>query len=250
MKKFKNIILLIISVLWITNSYSQCFPDRHNTTWFDGWLSCEEAESPNPERGMSHWIMYDFNHIYGLGKVHIWNVNDNNHLDWGAQFLAVDYSLDGQNWTELDEFTIPKSSGESTYEGVYATDFVNEEARFVLITLKENWGGNCSGFSEIRFEVTNAVDVNELEVVDMIDVDVYPNPTKSIVNINVKSTNSEEINYKLIDMFGKILTSGNIKNPRRENKFSLDLNRFSKGVYNFVIMQGNYSKRTSLIKID
>ncbi len=249
--KTKNILLLVsFSIGLVMNALSQCYPDRHNTTWFDGWVSCEEAENPNPERGDSHWIMYDFNHVYGLGEVHIWNVNDNNHLDWGAQFFAVDYSLDGENWTELDQFTIPRSDGSSIYEGVDATDFNGQEARFVLLTVMENWGGDCSGFAEIRFEVTNPVGVAGETVADLMDVSAFPNPFKDNFTLFIKTTRAEALNYSLFDMYGRLVLNQKISNPRRENRIAINLAKQQNGVYSLIVYQGEKTKHIQLVKVD
>jgi len=249
--KTKNSLLVIsFSIVFVMNALAQCYPDRHNTTWFDGWVSCEESENPNPERGDSHWIMYDFNHVYGLGEVHIWNVNDNNHLDWGAQFLAVDYSLDGESWAELDQFTIPRSDGSSIYEGVDATDFNGQEARFVLLTVMENWGGDCSGFAEIRFEVTNPVGVAEETVADLMDLGAFPNPFKDNFTLSIKTTRPEALNYSLFDMYGRLVLNQKINNPRRENRIDIILAKQQNGVYNLIVHQGDKTKHIQVVKVD
>ena len=248
MKRF--IYILSIILVFSLNSFSQCFPDRHNTTWFDGWVSCEASESPNPERGNSHWIMYDFNHIYGLGDVHLWNTNDGKHLDWGLQRAAVDYSIDGINWIELGEFTFEMASGESIYQGLSVADFDDEEARFVLITGLENWGGECYGLAEIKFEVTNAVGIPDEPVAQMLDVTTYPNPFSRSFNFVIKTTHPETVVYSVLDMYGRQLETGEINNPQRENFIKINGSHFANGIYHLMVIQGNKSKRVSVVKVD
>lgn len=247
----KNVIFILSIIITSSlNSFSQCYPDRHNSTWFDGWVSCEASESPNPERGVSHWIMYDFNHIYGLGDVHLWNTNDGNNLDWGLQMAAIDYSIDGINWIELGEYTFEMASGESIYQGFSAADFDDQEARFVLITALENWGGDCYGLAEIKFEVTNPVAIAEVPVIEMIDITTYPNPFNSEFTLSIKTTNAETVTYSLSDTYGRTILSGEIETPLRENKLMINGNNLTNGIYHLVVNQDNKLKRISVVKVN
>ena len=249
-----NIKIITFTVVFILslsfNSFSQCYPDRHNTTWFDGWVSCEASESPNPERGESHWIMYDFNHIYGLGDVHLWNTNDGNNLDWGLSMAAVDYSTDGINWIELGEYTFEMASGESIYQGFSVADFDNQEARFVLITALENWGGDCYGLAEIKFEVTNPVTIAEIPVVEMIDITTYPNPFNNNFTTSIKTTKTEAITYSLLDAYGRTILSCEIENPLRENLYEINGSNLTNGIYHLIVKQGDKLERISVVKVN
>lgn len=129
---------------------AQCFEDRHNTTWFDGWISCAEKVSPNPARPSGHWIMYDFDQVYTLFEMRVWNMNAPDHLDYGLQDVVIDLSDDGETWTEFGEHSFPQAPGSSRYEGDVPVDFDSANARFVLISALSNHGGSCYGLSEVR----------------------------------------------------------------------------------------------------
>jgi len=150
----KYLLSLIIIIITIGFSNAQCFQDRHNTTWFDSWISCTKSSSPNSIRGESHWIMYDLSYTYKLEKVHFWNVNDPKQLDNGAKDIVIDYSLDGSSWTEFGTQSFDKASGKSIYEGEEAFSFNGVKARYVLLTILDNWGGDCYGFGEIKIGVS------------------------------------------------------------------------------------------------
>jgi len=194
--------------------------------------------------------MYDFNHVYGLGDVHLWNTNDGNNLDWGLQLAAVDYSIDGINWIELGEFTFEMASGESIYQGFSAANFENEEARFVLITALENWGGDCYGLAEVKFEVTSTVSISEVAIAEMVDIKAYPNPFMDKLNLSIKTTKTEAITYTLIDMYGRVILNGEIENPQRENLINLNGNNLTNGIYHLIVIQSNKSERISVVKVD
>lgn len=151
MKKY--IYLFLLSSFGFTQLSGQCYPDRHNTNWFDGWISCETAPNPNDSYADSHWILYDFKDTYELGQLHVWNSNDPSHLDYGMQDVSIDYSLDGIDWINLGNFSFEMASGKSIYEGFKGPNFNGALARYVLITGLSNYGGECFGLSELRFEV-------------------------------------------------------------------------------------------------
>ncbi|MBK7094690.1 MAG: T9SS type A sorting domain-containing protein [Saprospiraceae bacterium] len=150
----KYLLLIILFTSVITDTNSQCFPDRHNTSWFDAWVSCESSQNPNSIRGKSHWILYDFGHIYKLENLHVWNINDPDKLDDGLKNVVIDYSPDGNTWVESGNAVFPKANGSSTYQGSDILDFNGIKARYMLITAKDNYGGNCFGFSELRIGVS------------------------------------------------------------------------------------------------
>ena len=158
--------ILTILIFAANNLVAQCYPDRHNTTWFHAWTSCEKAPNPNENRPESHWIMYDLGHKYKLHKVHFWNLNDPDNLDSGVKTMIIDYSPDGHTWTAFGERHFEKATGESIYEGGEAFDFDGVEARYLLFTVKETYGGNCAGFSEIKIGVSplNAVEITQWDL--------------------------------------------------------------------------------------
>src|SRR5688500_15811128 len=110
----KKLLYLILSFMTLSQvAVGQCYPDRHSTNFFDGWISCDVAENPNHERGKGHFIMYDFGKVFSLGEMQIWNTNDPNHLDWGMKDVAIDYSPDSITWHHAGDFTFSQASGSS-----------------------------------------------------------------------------------------------------------------------------------------
>ncbi len=149
--KGKSIFVLFAVLLTWQLGEAQCDTLRHNMTWFDGWISCQESQSPNPARGVGHWIYYDFGQQYSLNELHVWNMNAKDYLGYGLQNVVIDVSTDGQIWTEVGQYVIPQAPGLSDYEGIDAMDFDSTIAQHVLITAIDNYGGDCYGLSEVRF---------------------------------------------------------------------------------------------------
>ncbi|MFI1743033.1 T9SS type A sorting domain-containing protein [Thalassobellus sediminis] len=57
-------------------------------------------------------------------------------------------------------------------------------------------------------------DASSLTVIDLetnLDVSTYPNPTTSILNIQIDDFKPKAMSYKLLDISGKLITSGTIK---------------------------------------
>jgi len=199
-----KILSFLLFFLFSINANSQCNIEMHNTTWFDGWISCNKKTNPNPAREKSHWIKYNLGQTYQLGKMQIWNLNAPRVLDDGINEIVIDYSQDGIEWFEAGEVIVPQATGKTTYEGVKDIfDFKDVKARYILITVKSTYGtGNCAGFSELKIE---AEPIDDNESICII-AEYNPNPV-SANQLFVKLTKSctKKVNYKLLNAVGKIV---------------------------------------------
>ena len=247
----KSIIFILVLIFINGNLYSQCFPDRHNTNWFDSWISCETAPNPNQSRGDSHWILYNLNHKYKLGQMHVWNTNSTDILDYGLREVLIDISDDGINWTEIGLYNFEKSEGFSTYEGFDGPNLEGLEAKFVLLTALSNWGGSCYGLSEIRIDVNGTVsNILPPDHDDCISVELFPNPivNNSKVKIKLKCGN-DIINYSIQDITGKVVLNGQSKPINYEAVIENQFLDLAAGSYIFSLKQNNISVKKKLIKL-
>ena len=239
----KNILSLLIIVLFAIKMSGQCYPDRHNTTWFDAWTSCEKSQNPNEVRGNTHWIMYDFGHTYKLEEVQFWNLNDPDNLDSGIKYAFIDYSIDGSTWTFFGRQHFNKATGKSIYEGDKAFEFNGAVARYVLLTVDETWGGDCAGFSEIKIAVSP---INSTEMVnfdlDCDDKNGYTVLSWSLENDNNTTNYDIQRSYDNIT-WSTIYTSGNIAKQEGVNIYKYST-RSDKDAYYRIIFkdaEGNSS---------
>ncbi len=155
----KSVVFIIVAILCLEmTSWSQCFQDRHNTSSRSAWISCIPANSPNPARGSSHWLLYDFHYSYALEQSHLWNYNHPDSLTRGAMDLVFDVSDDGNTWTEIASVSLPMASGTSSYEGSVGPDFGGVRGRYVLVTIESNHGDPCVALGEIRVGVQDEID--------------------------------------------------------------------------------------------
>ena len=245
-------LLFYISLLLVFSSQltnAQCYPDRHSTSWFEGWISCEISPNPNTVYGESHWIMYDFGYDYVLNETKLWNANEPSQLNNGIQNYTIDYSLDGFIWTSLGEFTINQANGLSNYEGEDGPDFDSIKARFVLITPSTNYGGNCYGFSEVKFNITDPFEV--IDEKDGFNASVFPNPFKNNVNLRIISLYEDApITYTLYDILGREIIQNIFQINSETDTYNITLNgnALSVGIYILNVEQNNKQGTFKLIK--
>jgi hypothetical protein len=122
--------------------------DQHGTDATTMWLS---DTTPQPT-----WIKYQFDKIYKLHEMWVWNSNQNveSSFGLGIKSVKVEYSTDGANWTQLtgvSEFN--QAPGAATYVHNTTVNFGGVAAKYVRITALSNWKGLVQqyGLSEVRF---------------------------------------------------------------------------------------------------
>ena len=249
----KIITIAIFFAFTSANLFGQCFLDRHNTTWYDGWISCTTSMNPNAVRGESHWILYNLNESYELFQMHIWNSNAPDYLADGMQSIVIDISDDGVNWSEVGEFQLPIADGTSTYEGLDLYDFDGMSAQYVLITGLTNHGGSCFGLSEIRIDVSEAVIVSNKELANpaCLSAQIYPNPVNASSKAIISNLCSHApIAYSILDISGKTIQSGEITPTADEVELDLTMVPIVAGSYILSLQQLGVVRRVKMIKVE
>ena len=243
----KKLILILILLLFWKSLQAQCFMNRHSTNWYDGWISCETSTNPNASHGNSHWIMYDFGFVYTLFETNFWNTNEPNNLDYGIQNYIIDYSVNGTTWVTLGSFTLNQASGSPTYEGEEGPNFGGIQARYILITPTSNYGGNCYGLSEVKFNLDENLAINDLEL--GYSAIVYPNPFSGYVNIRINTMfPNKPINYSLYDILGRKIISKTLENQSSLSTITIPTNNLGLGIYFIKILHNNKQKSFKIIK--
>ncbi|HNS20824.1 MAG TPA: discoidin domain-containing protein [Sedimentisphaerales bacterium] len=120
--------------------------DRHSVSTSQMWLSTGVWPA---------WIQYQFDKVYTLSEMWVWNSNTRFELllGFGARDVTVEYSLDGAEWTTLGQIQFAMASAMPTYTANTVVDFGGVQAQFVRLNVESNWGGFIpqSGLSEVRF---------------------------------------------------------------------------------------------------
>ena len=232
---------LFLYLTIITAGYLQaqdCNDANHSTNVHDSWLSCDIAPNPNSDREDSHWVSYDLGYVYSIGSTHFWNYNVSGETNRGMKNIIIDYSLDGENWTEATTTQLAEASGNANYEGEAGLHLGEIEARYILITAVDTWGSDCAGLSEIRFDLEGTVSVNEIEG-EQQELTIYPNPAQQSLSIDTDLEIKELI---IVSSTGSELT-------RMAYATQIDISYLPDGVYFLKSISKTNEIRTSrLIK--
>ena len=123
--------------------------DLHSTEDGAMWLSELDAAGPT-------WIQYEFDKVYKLHEMWVWNHNGayEKLIGIGAKDVSIEFSVDGIDYQSLGtthEFA--KAPGESDYAYNTTVDFGGTAAKCVRLTVNSNWGDLFAqyGLSEVRF---------------------------------------------------------------------------------------------------
>jgi len=121
--------------------------DQHSVNLSQMWIS---------SNAKPHWIQYEFDRIYKLHELWVWNSNQvvETFVGFGAKDVTIEYSTDGQTWVVLEgPHVFARATGAATYTANTIVDLAGVEARFVRLTIDSNWGGITQqvSLSEVRF---------------------------------------------------------------------------------------------------
>ncbi|MCX5646847.1 MAG: discoidin domain-containing protein [Phycisphaerae bacterium] len=101
------------------------------------------------------WIQYQFDKVYTLDKLLVWNSNQavEFFVGTGAKNVKVEYSTDGATWTVLGNLPqFAMATGKPNYAANTTVSFGGAMAQYVKLTINTNWGGQPeTGLSEVRF---------------------------------------------------------------------------------------------------
>jgi len=125
------------------------YPDLHSTNLEAMWLS--DTVGPQPT-----WIQYEFDKVYKLHEMWVWNHNGLMEPMVGVGFkdVSIEYSVNGTDYMTLGtthEFA--RGTAVADYEHNTTVDFGGAAAKFVRLTANSSWVGFLPqyGLSEVRF---------------------------------------------------------------------------------------------------
>jgi hypothetical protein len=120
--------------------------DQHSTELKQMWMS--SGALPN-------WIQYEFDAVYKLDELLVWNSNQMIEplIGFGAKTVTIEYSLDGETWATMEnvpEFAM--ATGTASYTANTAVDCGGVMAKFVKLTINASFSGlPQTGLAEVRF---------------------------------------------------------------------------------------------------
>jgi len=121
--------------------------DLHSTSASDMWLGIPEGADPV-------WIQFEFDGVYKLHEMVVWNYNSEFELalGFGIKDVAVEYSSDGVEWTAFGDVTLAQAPAEPDYAANTVMDMQGVAARYVRLAVNSAYGViGRYGLSEVRF---------------------------------------------------------------------------------------------------
>ena len=117
----------------------------HSTADPDMWLGVSTPGEPA-------WIQYDFDRVYKVYGMRIWNYNGlyEMFLGFGVKDITIEYATEPNEWIALGDYQLDRASGKATYAG-QAIDVDGIAASAFRITAHSNFGGMQYGLSEVQF---------------------------------------------------------------------------------------------------
>ncbi len=100
------------------------------------------------------YIEYEFDHVYKLQNMLVWNYNVQFELllGFGLKDVTVEYSEDGADWTVLGDMQLNQATAKATYVANTTIDFGGVPAKYVRLTVHSGYGMMGQyGLSEVRF---------------------------------------------------------------------------------------------------
>jgi hypothetical protein len=100
------------------------------------------------------WIQYEFDNVYKLDTLLVWNHNSQaeGFIGYGVMDVTIEYSGDGDIWTSLGDFVFVQAPGDDTC-AAQPVDLGGIVAKSVRLMIHTSWGGFLAqyGLSEVQF---------------------------------------------------------------------------------------------------
>ena len=120
--------------------------DEHSIESTDMWLVGPTTESV--------YIQYEFDGVYKLHEMIVWNYNVQFEpiLGFGLRDVTIEHSENGTDWTVLGDVSFAQATARPGYAANTTVDLGGMVARFIKITVNSGYGqGGQFGLSEVRF---------------------------------------------------------------------------------------------------
>lgn len=139
----------------------------------------------------------------------------------------------------LAQESVSASGGNATGSGGTASYTVGQ----VAYTSSTSSNGSVSAGVQQAYTITATTGVDETNF--NLKVSVYPNPTTDLLVLSISEL-KEDYTYQVLDMAGKLLTNGQL----RDNQTELDFSSYSTGSYyvNIITNQNKKIKTFQVIK--
>ncbi|MBN1361807.1 MAG: CBM9 family sugar-binding protein, partial [Sedimentisphaerales bacterium] len=121
----------------------------------DGQHSVQDAAMwlGDASAGEPAWIQFDFDRLYKVYQMHVWNFNGlyEGFLGFGCKNVTIEYATEPDVWISLGDFQLEKATSKTTYAG-QLIDVGGLAMRSVRINIASNFSGRTTyGLAEVQF---------------------------------------------------------------------------------------------------
>ena len=120
--------------------------DEHSILSTDMWLGTAGAEPA--------YIQYEFDGLYALEEMSVWNYNVQFELmlGFGLKDVTIESSENGTDWTVLGDVQLAQATAQADYGANTTVDFEGVAAKYIKLTVNSGYGPlGLFGLSEVRF---------------------------------------------------------------------------------------------------
>ena len=121
--------------------------EGHSINRLDMWQTTQVI-------GEAVWIAYEFDKVYELTEMQVWNSNTDQEYraGIGIKDVTIEISLDGLAWTALGDYVFEQGTSEPNYKANTTIDFGGQLAQHVRLNVNSGYGVYpFYGLSEVCF---------------------------------------------------------------------------------------------------
>ena len=121
--------------------------DQHSIDSGDMWLARPDGADP-------FWVQYEFDRVYKLHQMLVWNYNVQFELllGFGIKDVTVEYSENGADWVVLGDVELAQGTASGNYVSNTTIDFGGAAVQSVRLIIHGGFGMMGQyGLSEVRF---------------------------------------------------------------------------------------------------
>lgn len=206
-------------------------PDKTTSYLYTKCYDLTLVTNPILSFKMAFDIEKDWDHMYveyTTNQGQTWNIlGAASDANW-YNSSSTENGLPGKQWTGLGEETNPLGGTNATIHD-YTYDlatFTNQSSLMFRFKFVADDATNEEGAMIDDLVITGVLPVHEFDEIGGLSI--YPNPSNSIFNINW--TQGNDFSISVFDLTGKLVAQEK-SNSKSLRIFSLDMSKFSKGIY-------------------
>jgi hypothetical protein len=153
--------------------------------------------------------------------------------------FVIERSIDGSNYIPVGNVIAANTPDIHNYSFT-DPNIVDLGARIVYYRLKQR-------DADSRYTYSKVVTLS-ISIATKFGVDLYPNPAVNEINLAVVASRKEKMDYQVFDNAGRIVMQETKQVLSGINRFSVDINKLSAGVYYIKLSSNSNSKKLQFVK--